>query len=369
MPYKRADSPFWWIFVTQSDGKRVRRSSGTADYAAAKAVEQQARADAWKEKEWGVNPPRSFNEVMLPYLRNASQHQRSYETTTHRVKALRAHFTGVVMNDLSGQQIRAYTTGRMEAGASAATINRELAALSAAINWCNVEFEWALPNPVKGRTMREPEGRVRWLTRAEVEALCRAARGQKSGLILESFIRLAVNTGCRKEEMLGLEWRRVDLVNGLIYLEGEHTKAGKRRSIPLNEGATAAIKAMMAYRAEVAPSSPWVFMRSSGERVISIRTGFAKACATVGIKDFKIHDLRHTCAAHLISAGVALAEVRDLLGHSTVMMTERYAHLAPARVRDAVRVLDGAREPGCSRSVHAANPVRQEGPALKLVTP
>ncbi|WPP01466.1 tyrosine-type recombinase/integrase [Pseudomonas sp. HR96] len=79
-------------------------------------------------------------------------------------------------------------------------------------------------------------------------------------------------------------------------------------------------------------------MRGNGERVVSVRNGFERACKTSGIKDFKIHDLRHTCAAHLISAGVALAEVRDLLGHSTVMMTERYALLAPARVRDAVRV-------------------------------
>lgn len=369
MPYKREDSPFWWICITQPDGKRTRRSSGTADYAAAKAVEQQARANAWKEKEWGVNPPRSFNEVMLPYLRHASQHQRSYETTTHRVKALRAHFTGVVMNDLSGQQVREYTSKRMDAGISAATINRELAALSAAINWCNVEYEWGLPNPVKGRTMREPEGRVRWLTRAEVEALCRAARVQRYGLALECFIRLAVNTGCRKEEMLGLEWRRVDLVNGLLYLEGQHTKTKKRRSIPLNEGALAAIKTLMAFRAEVAPASPWVFIRGNGERMVSIRTGFAKACETAGIKDFNIHDLRHTCAAHLISAGVALAEVRDLLGHSTVMMTERYAHLAPARVRDAVRVLDGLREQGCSRFGHAENPAHQGGAVLKLVTP
>lgn len=316
-----------------------------------------------------MNPPRSFNEVMLPYLRHASQHQRSYETTTHRVKALRTHFTGVVMNDLSGQQVREYTSMRMDAGVSAATVNRELAALSAAINWCNVEYEWALPNPVKGRTMREPEGRVRWLTRAEVEALCRAARVQKFGMVLECFIRLAVNTGCRKEEMLGLEWRRVDLVNGLLYLEGQHTKTNKRRSIPLNEGALSAIKTLMAYRAEVAPASPWVFMRSNGERVVSIRNGFAKACETAGIKDFVPHDLRHTCAAHLISAGVALAEVRDLLGHSTVMMTERYAHLAPARVRDAVKVLDGLREQGCSRFCHAENPAPQGGALLKLVTP
>ncbi|MFD1693854.1 helix-turn-helix domain-containing protein [Azotobacter chroococcum] len=89
MPYKRGDSPFWWVSYKLPTGKYVRRSSGTEDYAAAKALEQQARADAWKEKEWGVNPPRSFEEVIIPYLQHARQHQRSYETTTHRVKHLR----------------------------------------------------------------------------------------------------------------------------------------------------------------------------------------------------------------------------------------------------------------------------------------
>ncbi|MNN84569.1 putative prophage phiRv2 integrase [compost metagenome] len=100
-----------------------------------------------------------------------------------------------------------------------------------------------------------------------------------------------------------------------------------------------------------------------------MRKGFNEACKKAGIDDFTIHDLRHTCAAHLISAGVALAEVRDLLGHSTVMMTERYAHLAPARVRDAVRVLDKSREQSSSRFVHAENPAAQGGALLKLVNP
>ncbi len=304
-----------------------------------------------------MNPPRNFDEVMIPYLRQASHAQRSFQTTLHRAKPLEEHFKGVVMNELSGKSIRAYMDKRHAAGMSAATINRELSALSAAINWCNTEYEWGLPNPVKGRKMREPEGRVRWLTRAEVDSLCRAARAQKFGQVLESFIRLAVNTGCRKEEMLGLEWRRVDLANGLIYLEGVHTKAGKRRSIPLNEGALSALKVMAAIRAEKSPSSPWVFIRGNGERVVSVRCGFTLACKKAGIDDFTIHDLRHTCAAHLISAGVALAEIRDLLGHSTIMMTERYAHLAPARVSDAVRVLDGLREKPSSRSVHVDNPV------------
>ena len=363
MPYKRQNSPFWWISYKQADGKYVRRSAGTEDYSAARAIEQKERSRAWREKELGVNPPRTFEEVMIEYLRHVSQHQRSFETTQYRVKALRAHFAGTVMNDLAGQDIREYSNKRLEGGASMATVNRELAALSAAINWCNIEREWQLPNPVKGRTLKESEGRVRWITRAETEALCRAARKQRNGEMLEDFVRLAVNTGCRREEMLGLEWRRVDLAGRLLILEGKHTKAGKRRSIPLNEGAYDALRNRLAYRSSHCPNSPWVFARRNGERAESIRAGFESACADAGISDFRIHDLRHTCAAWLVSAGVSLMEVRDLLGHSTIQMTERYAHLAPARVRNAVAVLDNP----VSHSRYTEDPEHQGGISLKLV--
>lgn len=103
MPYKRNDSAYWWISFKSATGKLVRRSSGTADYSAAKALEQQERAKAWKEKEMGVNPPRTFEEVIIPYLQHARQHQRSYETTVHRIKPLREYFAGRVINDLGGR--------------------------------------------------------------------------------------------------------------------------------------------------------------------------------------------------------------------------------------------------------------------------
>jgi hypothetical protein len=72
-----------------------------------------------------------------------------------------------------------------------------------------------------------------------------------------------------------------------------------------------------------------------------LRAGRLRWAIVPCIEGFRIHDLRHTCAAWLVSAGVPLPEVRDLLGHSAVAMTERYAHLAPERVRAAVAVLDG----------------------------
>ncbi|WP_295409335.1 site-specific integrase [uncultured Thiocystis sp.] len=77
-----------------------------------------------------------------------------------------------------------------------------------------------------------------------------------------------------------------------------------------------------------------------GSRIGTVRRSFATACRRAGIEDFHIHDLRHTCAAWMATAGVPLPEIRDLLGHASVTMTEKYAHLAPDRVRSAVGVLD-----------------------------
>jgi len=94
-----------------------------------------------------------------------------------------------------------------------------------------------------------------------------------------------------------------------------------------------------------------VFAHADGTRIGDVKRSFAKACERCGIEDFRVHDLRHTCAAWLVSAGVPLVEVRELLGHSTVRMTERYAHLAPENVRAAVTLLEGIE----SRSGHVGN--------------
>jgi len=144
----------------------------------------------------------------------------------------------------------------------------------------------------------------------------------------------------RRGEILGLEWRRVDLSQRLIHLEAKHTKSAKRRSIPINDVARAALANRMRYRAMHCPQSPWVFCNEQGHRIGDVKRSFKTACRRAGIENFRIHDLRHTCAAWLVSAGVPLSEVRDLLGHSTVMVTERYAHLAPENVRAAVTQLE-----------------------------
>ena len=96
--------------------------------------------------------------------------------------------------------------------------------------------------PVQGCKQREPEGQVRWLTHAQAASLVAAAgRLGPRAAHLPDLITLALHTGMQRGELLGLEWQRVDFDNGLIYLEGQHTKSNKRRSIPINQPAWAAL--------------------------------------------------------------------------------------------------------------------------------
>ncbi|MGH8644168.1 MAG: tyrosine-type recombinase/integrase [Gammaproteobacteria bacterium] len=245
--------------------------------------------------------------------------------------------------------VRNYIAQRKAEGAAASTINKEIGLLSSAINYARREWGWDLHNPASCCKQREPQGRVRWISREEADRLIFCAKHIQRASHLPDFIRLAINTGMRRGELLGLEWERLDLEANLIHLNAHHTKAGKRRSVPLNAEAREAIMERACFRAQHCPASPWVFCDRSGRRIGEVKHSFATACKRARIVAFRIHDLRHTCAAWLVSAGVPLAEVRDLLGHSSITMTERYAHLAPENVRAAVAVLDRLR----SRSGHA----------------
>jgi integrase len=340
MPHKRKGSPFWWASYNDPGGKRVRRSTGSTDLNEAKAVESKWRAEAHQSKHWDVKQPRSFEEVMVEYLRG-SAHLRSLETIKYQIGNLRRYFGGVEIGAITGADVKGYIRHRQSQGRANATINRELAALSSAINYCNREWEWGLENPVKGRLTREARHRERYLTRGEVGRLVTAARQQKHGDVLADFIEIAAHTGCRRGELLGLEWSRVTLEPGKesLSLLSTHTKSGKPRTVPLNSVAQAAIRRRLAWRAGNVPGCPWVFARESGEPVKSLRSGFGQAAKRVKLTDLRIHDLRHTAASWLVSDGVPLEVIKELLGHSSITMTERYAHLAPQRVREAVNRL------------------------------
>jgi integrase len=307
----------------------------------AQAIEGKWKLEAHQVKRWGGVPSRSFDQLMLAYFKVTQGIKRSTRRDVCTLRKLTPFFTGRDLLTLKRCDIRAYVDKRLSDGVANATINREVSLLSAAINYARHEWDWEIPNHAEGMHLKEPEGRIRSLTVEEARALTAEAEKSRQSPHLADFIRLALNTGCRLNELLGLQWGRVDLKANLLHL-GEHdTKSGRRRSVPLNAEARAAMLNLARFRASHCPASPWVFAHEDGTRQTSVRSAFKIALRNAGITDFRIHDLRHTCASWLVSAGQPLQAVRDLLGHSTIRMTERYAHLAPENVRKAVAVLDG----------------------------
>jgi len=115
----------------------------------------------------------------------------------------------------------------------------------------------------------------------------------------------------------------------------------------MNDASEEVLRQRDLFRQTNCPFSPWVFCTRKGTRLSYPDNSFRLAVQRSGLSDFCFHDLRHTFASWLVSEGVELIKVRDLLGHTSIRMTERYAHLAPFRLHEAVGALDGLYEQSC----------------------
>ena len=140
-----------------------------------------------------------------------------------------------------------------------------------------------------------------------------------------------MNTGLRRGEVLKLRWGSVDFSRRLLTVEGRNAKSRQTRHVPLNDGAVSVLR-------------NWREQHGTGARIFDVATGFQAAWEKIlrraEISNFRWHDLRHHFASRLVQHGVPLNTVRDLLGHSTVGMSLRYAHLAPDQRREAVAKLN-----------------------------
>jgi integrase len=338
MPYRKKNSPNWWISYTDATGLRVRCSSGTTEHALAKALEQRYRAHSFSARRKANGVGVSFDTILAEYLNQPGRlHKRSRSTA----RALAAFFGGHSIFDISRAAISGYIDHRRNLGIADSTIKRELTLWSAAVSEYNTRNGTELPNAASGVELREPEGRVRWITKDEAAKLI----GVASPLVAD-FITVAIYTGMRTGELLTLEWSRINFERDHILLEAEHTKTRRRRIIPLHPEA----RTTLLRRRTRVGDSPYVFPSncSATGHLDNLKNGFSGACKRAGVTNFRPHDLRHTCASWLVMAGVPLYEVRDILGHASIRTTERYAHLAPENLRAAVNALPTVLRSGIS---------------------
>lgn len=146
---------------------------------------------------------------------------------------------------------------------------------------------------------------------------------------LTPAVLVSINTGLRRGELLSLKWPAVDFKGAQLTVEGSAAKSQQTRHIPLNAEALDALK-------------KWQEQRQDEERVFPVgwlKTAWSNVLTKATVEKFRWHDLRHHFASKLVQAGVPLNTVRELLGHGSLAMTLRYAHLAPDQKREAVAKL------------------------------
>jgi integrase len=222
-----------------------------------------------------------------------------------------------------------------------ATVNRYLATLSHLFTMAVKEWRLAATNPVRDITKKkEGRGRVRFLSNSERDALL-AACARSDWPALHALVLLAISTGARRGELIHLQWDDVDL---RVREASVDPKTGERRAAmghaivrETKNGATRvlplvgkALEALWSLKPQGGAKNPWVFAQPSGfpgpyENFDGV---WYDALAAAKIDDFRFHDLRHTTASYLAAQGASLLEIADALGHRTLSMVKRYAHLA-----------------------------------------
>lgn len=220
-----------------------------------------------------------------------------------------------------------------------ATVVRYMAALSHAFSIAVGEWEWLDSNPmVKVRKPSEPRGRVRYLSEDERHRLLAACR-ESSSEHLHTVLMLALSTGMRQGEILGLRWADIDLELGQLTLH--ETKNGQRRAVPLaGQALTLLRERSKVRRLDTDLLFPSRVRLGQQPRPVEIRHVWRRAVVRAGLDDFRFHDLRHTAASYLAMNGASIAEIAAVLGHKTLAMVQRYAHLSPAHTAGVVAAMN-----------------------------
>lgn len=205
--------------------------------------------------------------------------------------------------------------------AAPATQTRYLAVLKHALSVARREWEWIEENPAERvRSPKEPRGRVRFLSDGERDRLLEACRTSRNPTLYPLVV-VALSTGARLGELLQLRWRDVDLHRGLATVHD--TKNGERRALALQGLALDVLRELASVRRL---GTDRVYCGRRGKADFPRRAWLA-ALSQAEIEDFRFHDLRHTSASYLAMSGATLAEIAEVLGHKTLAMVKRYAHL------------------------------------------
>lgn len=330
-----------WVDVPAEGRRRIRRRSPIQTKKGAEAYERQLLEVALSTST-PSRPERRFNEYAVEFLETYAATNNKISEVTAKESILRVHLLpalGELTLDAVGKrEVEQYKAEKLRAGLSPKTINNHLTVLRRMFSEA-VEREYVDRIP-KVVWLKVPEAEFDFLTFEEADRLAEVARREP---MWHAMITTGLKVGLRLGELRALTWDDVDLVAGRVLVRRSAWKKivgtpknGRTREVPLSGDAVRVLRAHRHLRGEL------VFCREDGSMLTKeeCKHPLWRTCRRAGIRRIGWHVLRHTFASHLVMRGAPLKAVQELLGHASIEMTMRYAHLSPDVRRDAVALLD-----------------------------
>jgi integrase len=304
----------------------------------------QARNEAIRVlADWstGVDPRRKRSAALGTFIDDhyapwAAKNQKTTTKTAHRVRYAFPELLDLPINDVVPFVVEKIKNKKLAAGLQPSTINRDVAALksviSKALGWGVIEA-----NPLARFAMMKTDSRavVRYLSSDEEKRLYAVLDGRNDGDRIKPTVTVSLHTGLRRGELFSLRWIDIDFDKKALTVHGATAKSRQSRYIPLNK---IALSSLLEWR-EYQSKHLLVFPSKDGKRLQHVNRAWSIVLREADIHSFRWHDQRHHFASKLVMAGVDLNTVRELLGHSDIKMTLRYAHLAPEHKAAAVELI------------------------------
>ncbi|CAI8856406.1 integrase [Pseudomonas jessenii] len=317
------------------------------------------------QKRRNTNTPslREFlDDSYLPWFK---AHHRGYEKTLHTLDNNFASIMPRRLNEITGRDLELVRTAWLSSGNKPATANRKIGSISGVFSRA-VEWGFISDHPLNRlkQLKVDSKGQVRYLLPSESANLRRAMDARQEQMRVERdsankwrferdreplqdlravaftdhlkpMILISLNTGVRRGELFDLKWTDVNFDTKTITIAGATAKTSETRHIPINKEALSTLEE---WKKQV-DGIGYVFASQAGGRMEDVKSAWLKLLERAKIGSFRWHDMRHDFASRLVMAGVPLNTVRDLLGHSDIKMTLRYAHMAPESKAAAVELI------------------------------
>ena len=327
----------WYLDYRNRHGERIREvAKGATTRGEALIVLQERAGESLLAKSPALRKYRSvrFSELATIYIEDhAKLKKRSWRTDDYMLeRSVKPFFGEKLLAEITPLEVERWMRWRLDQGVTKTTVNRGLQILKKMFNIAIGEG-FTTENPIrKVKMFSERENlKERILTEDEEPRLIEACPDYLRAVVLT-----ALHTGMRRGEILGLEWPQVDLEKRMIKVM--RTKTDRTRWVEIN----ATLLGVLRRQRIAYPASEIVFPSpTTGKAMVGTRKAFVRACKTAGITGLRFHDLRHTFASRLVELGVDIITVKELLGHSTVILTQRYTHSRSEQRRRAVEQLDG----------------------------